>query len=409
MLDVVGRARRLAEHGYAVSWGYYRKTVDGGPAARDADELLEETRRLAEDFPDEPPPPRCDLPEGASINELAGLAYLKGDRLLEPLEAIVQEAGGEYKRGPRKKEGRIKEKMEEYGGDFARVVDLERTTGVFDSVDDLSLAISLLIAASRRGDITIRRCKDRFGCPFENGYRDLQLNVELEGFVGELQLNLRRITEVKAKAHTVYEVERVLKNGEGRGALERAVDCPGLESEQVLRLTIDGGRSVIDDTFGSLAVFEAALDRALPRGCEVANVYSGDQGGVLVRLGVDDVGAMAQLRDDVIFGSAFEEALRRVTPRWERPATDDELREMGFEVGTSIDGRDLFISQDSKFARRARPTVPGVEAKISVDRSSFLECYARLMMRLMCPVPLIKLFCAARQNAVLRRSHFRHV
>ena len=254
VLEVLGRARRLAELGYANSWGYYRKTVDGGPAARDADELLEETRWLAEDFPDEPPPPRCDLPEGASINELAGMAYLKGDRLLEPLEAIIHKAGGEYKRGPRKKEGRIKEKMAEYEGDVARVVDLERATGVFDSVDDLILAISLLRAASRRGNIKIRRCKDRFGCPFENGYRDLQLNVELEGFVGELQLNLRRITEVKAKAHTVYEVERVLKDGEGRGALERAVEGPGLESEQVLRLTIEGGRSVID-AFGSLAAF----------------------------------------------------------------------------------------------------------------------------------------------------------
>ena len=50
------------------------------------------------------------------------------------------------------------------------------------------------------------------------------------------------------------------------GALERAVDGPGLESEQVLRLTIEGGRSVIDDKrSGSLAAFEAALARALPR------------------------------------------------------------------------------------------------------------------------------------------------
>ena len=38
---------------------------------------------------------RADLPEGASIKDLAFLvAYFKGDRLLEPLEAIVQEAGG---------------------------------------------------------------------------------------------------------------------------------------------------------------------------------------------------------------------------------------------------------------------------------------------------------------------------
>ena len=69
---------------------------------------------------------------------------------------------------------------------MARVVDVERATGIFDSVDDLSLAVSLLRAASRRGDITIRRCKDRFGDPFDSGYRDLQFNVELNGFVGEL-------------------------------------------------------------------------------------------------------------------------------------------------------------------------------------------------------------------------------
>ena len=217
------------------------------------------------------------------------------------------------------------------------MVDLERATGVFDSVDDLSLAISLLRAASRRGDITIRRCKDRFGHPFPNGYRDLQLNVELDGFVGELQLNLRRISEVKDKAHTVYEVERVLKAGEGRGALQSAVDGPGLESEQVLRLTIDGGRSVID-AFGSLAAFEAALARALPPGCVVANVYSGEEGDVRVRLGLDEVAAMAKLRDDIITGTRFEDALPL---RWERPAADDELRGLGFERCTSGDERRL--------------------------------------------------------------------
>ena len=82
-------------------------------------------------------------------------------------------------------------------------------------------------------------------------------------------------------------------------------------------------------------MFEAALARALPRGCVIANVYSGEQGDVRVRLGLDEVGAVAQLRDDVIMGSAFEEALRRVTPRWERPARDDELGGLGFERGTS--------------------------------------------------------------------------
>ena len=64
------------------------------------------------------------------------------------------------------------------------------------------------------------------GQPFKTGYRDLQFNIELHGFVGELQLNLRRIVEVKARAH-VYEVQRVLEAGETRA--RRAVEGFGRE------------------------------------------------------------------------------------------------------------------------------------------------------------------------------------
>ncbi|CAH0375628.1 unnamed protein product [Pelagomonas calceolata] len=300
---VVDRATKLARLGYESAWEGY-KAADGDAARQSADDFLAETRRLEEDFPDTPPPPRCDLPEGASIDALAALAYFHGEDLLESLRRFVQDAGGEYKRGPRKSKSRIRQKTEkDYGGDVARVVDLERATGIFDSVDDLSFAISLLRDASRRGEITIRRCKDRFSHPFENGYRDLQLNVELEGFVGELQLNLRRIIEVKAKAHKIYEVERVIEAKEDKDALQRA----------------------------------AALARALPPGCVVANVYSGERGEVRVRLGLDEVAAMAQLRDDVVLESrAFEDALNESLP----------------------DG-----------------------TKISVDRAAFLECYSRIMMR----------------------------
>ena len=56
-------------------------------------------------------------------------------------------------------------------------------------------------------------------------------------------------------------------------------------------------------------MFEAALARALPPGCVVANVYSGEEGDVRVRLGLDEVAAMAKLRDDIILGTAFEDAL----------------------------------------------------------------------------------------------------
>ena len=158
VLQVVERANLLAQHGYAVSWAYYNKPEDG--ARRDGEDLLEDTRRLEEDFsPDEPP--RCALPEGASVGAsvaaIVELAKRHGRALIESLKGLVQDAGGSYVWGPRKKEGRIREKAEkEYGGDVARVVDVERATGIFDSVDDLSLAITRLkraraAATSRSG------------------------------------------------------------------------------------------------------------------------------------------------------------------------------------------------------------------------------------------------------------------
>ena len=86
---------------------------------------------------------------------------------------------------------------------MARVVDVERATGIFDSVDDLSLAVSAFRGPPPAGRHHDPRCKDAFFALFDSGYRDLQFNVELNGFVGELQLNLRRILQVKAKAHKV--------------------------------------------------------------------------------------------------------------------------------------------------------------------------------------------------------------
>ena len=122
---VMDRATGLARLGYESAWEGY-KTADSDATRQSADGFLAETRRLEEDYPDKPPPPRCDLPEGASIDALGALAYFHGEELLESLRRFVQEAGGEYKRGPRKSKSRIRQKTEkDYDGDVARVVDLE--------------------------------------------------------------------------------------------------------------------------------------------------------------------------------------------------------------------------------------------------------------------------------------------
>ena len=103
--------------------------------------------------------------------------------------------------------------------------------------------------------------------------------------------------------------------------------------DRVLRLVADGASSVLD-AFGSIIALETALSLALPPGCEVANVYVGT-GHANVCLGVTDAKALAELRDDIVLGSNFEDAL------------NDQIS----------------------------------SGRVRVDRGAFMECYARTMMR----------------------------
>ena len=84
----------------------------------------------------------------------------------------------------------------------------------------------------------------------------------------------------------------------------------------MLTLECHDGRSILD-ACGSIVTLEDALARALPPGCCVANVYLGKGGAqARVRLGIDDVAAMAALRDDILLGDAFENTLNEALPRW---------------------------------------------------------------------------------------------
>ena len=301
--EVISRAVPIANQYYEDAWA---KCQEKG----DVDAFLALSAALAADFtPAEPP--KCALPADSSIDALIELASRHGRLLLESLAQVVQATGGEYTRGPRKSPHRIQQKAEnDYGNELARVVDVERATGIFDSADDLSEAISVLRGNVRRNRILIRRCKDHFGGPIPPGYRDLQFNIEREGFVGELQMNLRQIVAVKEKVHKVYEVVRWMA---GEKALAHAADRPGLESEPVLRLTSEGDLSVID-AFGSIGELETALKRVLPQGFAIANVDIGEHGDVRVSLSVDDVAAAAKLRDAILLDSRFEEMLNEQIP-----------------------------------------------------------------------------------------------
>ena len=60
--------------------------------------------------------------------------------------------------------------------------------------------------------LIVVRAKDRFNSPLDSGYRDMLLNVRLEGsdHVGELQLHLRTIIDIKEAAHRTYALMRAV-------------------------------------------------------------------------------------------------------------------------------------------------------------------------------------------------------
>ncbi|KAK7233032.1 hypothetical protein SO694_00039024, partial [Aureococcus anophagefferens] len=131
LTDVISRAEQDVKAFYDAAWA---------ACAEAADDLLRETAALQAEFPGEKPP-RCALPQGATVEALVTLASERAEAMHAALEQPVKESGGAYFQGPRKGTLRIKEKAEaDYGGDVARVVDVERATGVYGTANDFNAA-----------------------------------------------------------------------------------------------------------------------------------------------------------------------------------------------------------------------------------------------------------------------------
>ena len=243
------------------------------------DELRNAAAALVEDFHEKAP--RCALAADAGVSALVDMASRCGaeDGALE-----ARDQGG------RRVRARAAESWRSASRRRRRTTTTVTWPGSstwsarppFDSLEDLNAAVSVLREASGDGSLTIRRFKDCFFTEkIKSGYG--QRSVERGGreFVGELQLNLRRIKIVKDHAHKLYNVDRVVDE-DGDEALYRARVGLDLESEQVLSLAADGGQSVLD-ACGRISLLAEALAEALPPGCEVANVYNAGGAGPRAR------------------------------------------------------------------------------------------------------------------------------
>jgi len=201
-----------------------------------------------------------------SMEELEQLAKA-GARLHSWLKTIVEECGGKYECAIRKAPERCVQKVEqEYEGDYSKLLDVERATGLFEQAEDMLLCLrkvrggegqqgqreeadgdqgeskqrhiqqspssssssamvvhlspvsppvlssSSSSSSSSEFPLRVLRCKDRLNSSLSSGYRDILLNVcdVPSGFVAELQLNFVKIAQIKSQSHRFYELIRVM-------------------------------------------------------------------------------------------------------------------------------------------------------------------------------------------------------
>ena len=174
--EVISRAVPIANQYYEDAWA---KCQEKG----DVDAFLALSAALAADFaPAEPP--RCALPEGSSIDALIELASRHGRLLLESLAQLCRQRAVNIHAGRAKLSTGSNKRQKATTTMMWRASSMLSGPQVFLTPrTTLSLAIEVLRRNVHHKKILIRRCKDHFGRPFDTGYRDLQFNIERDGFV----------------------------------------------------------------------------------------------------------------------------------------------------------------------------------------------------------------------------------
>ena len=106
-----------------------------------------------------------------------------------------------------KNESRIKEKaMNDYCGDYSRVIDVNAASLIFEDEKELSEAHEFF-----SNEKNVVRIKDRWNTPNESGYKDINISWELSnGVVAEIQLHHKTIMKIKNEVgHLLYEFIRI--------------------------------------------------------------------------------------------------------------------------------------------------------------------------------------------------------
>jgi hypothetical protein len=155
------------------------------------------------------------LRQDARFGSLEGMmaqAQAGQDELAGGIQAAADEAGATAVIPPIKSLERAAAKVQsDMGGDWRQIADVCRGTIVSQSVSSVGKAFDAL-----KGKVNVKRIKNRFKDPKANGYRDMNLVVEIPKakMLGEVQLHVAQIQEIKSgEEHHVYERIQAIERG----------------------------------------------------------------------------------------------------------------------------------------------------------------------------------------------------
>jgi len=137
-------------------------------------------------------------------------------RLHARLKLLVEECGGSY---VNKSPTRCVQKVEqEYDGDYSKLLDLERATGLFEQPGDMLRCLQRVQADNQFQEPT-RPATTASGAlqgPPEQASGERLQGRAFErvrcaaGFVAELQLNFNKIAQINSQTHRFYEPIRIM-------------------------------------------------------------------------------------------------------------------------------------------------------------------------------------------------------
>lgn len=184
---------------------------------------------------------------------------------------IADLVSGKYMQADLKGSPRAVEKIIlDYEGDASQIKDLLRATIVVDNFQQAGVALRELRSRYQVLDAGFRNLLDPNVKALDGGYRDIKMNVNIDGHIAEVQITIPEFSSAKKQMHSLYEEVRTIE----ATVLAERRQPTAAEAARIDELNVRMASSYD-------AAFEAALSRsnsALSIGAPLRLAESGGKG-----------------------------------------------------------------------------------------------------------------------------------